>query len=549
MKKKKTPPSTVMPEELQELMMNQWTTQANGDYTFFGVLYEHFEVVARRWTADATRKNYVRDYDRYLLAELEGKPLPDYTVDDFDAVINSVPDKLRADDRVVNAERIQHFRILIRAVTRAAEELGICEDVLWGSRYQVRSYQQDSDETIKKRHRRSFTEEEEVIIFHEIMQDEQQSGQKIGLAIMFDAGTRNNEACAVLYGDLKELKTHPGCYYLRIYKSTVGETNNQKLGGKTQNMVRYILISDKLAQLILRRRAYLKELIMADRIPNLTVDISDPESIDAFIDRLPIANLDNIFTEGCKTTDLTKAATHLFHKVLNLDEGMIVQINDELQDIQESESFTSTNSFRNIEKDPTAYLFRRNFGTRMYHLGLSEAEVEYVIGHDIETELDTRAGFRNEEKLYPIYQKVHRRYILNSTDPEELQMQDSYAVRQNTTDLNLAIPLNRVLPSVRIQIASNEADSHLQIRANTHGGTANIKIKQRPNIHPLRDEVNISEFSGNRYNLAVEGYRKKFEEKNEERISAAGEGEGLQDANNESPHSQNEMMTSEMPDW
>ena len=283
MKKKKTPPSTVMPEELQELMMNQWTTQANGDYTFFGVLYEHFEVVARRWTADATRKNYVRDYDRYLLAELEGKPLPDYTVDDFDAVINSVPDKLRADDRVVNAERIQHFRILIRAVTRAAEELGICEDVLWGSRYQVRSYQQDSDETIKKRHRRSFTEEEEVIIFHEIMQDEQQSGQKIGLAIMFDAGTRNNEACAVLYGDLKELKTHPGCYYLRIYKSTVGETNNQKLGGKTQNMVRYILISDKLAQLILRRRAYLKELIMADRIPNLTVDISDPESIDAFI--------------------------------------------------------------------------------------------------------------------------------------------------------------------------------------------------------------------------------------------------------------------------
>ena len=69
---------------------------------------------------------------------------------------------------------------------------------------------------------------------------------------------------------------------------------------------------------------------------------------------------------------------------------------------------------KQFEKDPSAYLFRRNFGTHLFILGLSETEIQYVVGHDIEGLYETRNEFVNEERLLEIKQKMEQRPIFNA---------------------------------------------------------------------------------------------------------------------------------------
>ena len=69
---------------------------------------------------------------------------------------------------------------------------------------------------------------------------------------------------------------------------------------------------------------------------------------------------------------------------------------------------------KQFEKDPSAYLFRRNFGTHLFILGLSEAEIQYVVGHDIEDLYETRNEFVNEERHLEIKQKMEQRPIFNA---------------------------------------------------------------------------------------------------------------------------------------
>ena len=45
---------------------------------------------------------------------------------------------------------------------------------------------------------------------------------------------------------------------------------------------------------------------------------------------------------------------------------------------------------------------------------MSEPEIEYVIGHDIDDPYETRNEFVNEEKLFAIKQKMDRRPLVNS---------------------------------------------------------------------------------------------------------------------------------------
>ncbi len=60
-----------------------------------------------------------------------------------------------------------------------------------------------------------------------------------------------------------------------------------------------------------------------------------------------------------------------------------VQMASISEDLQEETASNNGGLPFEDRKDPTAYLFRRNFGTHLHILGLSEPEIEYVIAHDI----------------------------------------------------------------------------------------------------------------------------------------------------------------------
>ena len=187
------------------------------------------------------------------------------------------------------------------------------------------------------------------------------------------------------------------------------------------------------------------------------------------------------------------AAKELFQRDVQLDESLIRQIETELRGKENTRNDI-------LEKEPTAYLFRRNFGTRMYQLGLTEAEIQYLIGHDIEIRQETRNSYRNEEKMYPIYQKMRRRFLLNPVEVEDIQINSDYVVRQNESCLRVTIPVGRGGTRKRIVVHSNESDSRLQIRAKEAGTDATVEIRQRPNPMPIRKEINITELMRDRYN-------------------------------------------------
>ena len=125
-------------------------------------------------------------------------------------------------------------------------------------------------------------------------------------------------------------------------------------------------------------------------------------------------------------------------------------------------------------KDPTAYLFRRNFGTHLHILGLSEPEIEYVIGHDIDDPYETRNEFVNEEKLFAIKQKMERRPLVNS-DLSEIEC----------IDVGERLQLQRTA-CVQIPVHSAETEMHITAKEPTD----NIRVSL--SVHPQSMRVQLN---------------------------------------------------------
>lgn len=147
------------------------------------------------------------------------------------------------------------------------------------------------------------------------------------------------------------------------------------------------------------------------------------------VDDLPVACVDDRFTVRCQSNHLTKAGQILL-KEIQVSEDELAYVDRDLQDPKLAQEMGV------VEKDPTVYLFRRNLGTHLYLLGLSESEIQYVMGHDIEDPYLSRNDFTNEELLYNIKVKMENRPLVNESfpylEPEQLQ---GYAGRISFADV------------------------------------------------------------------------------------------------------------------
>ena len=131
---------------------------------------------------------------------------------------------------------------------------------------------------------------------------------------------------------------------------------------KTKNADRIVPVPDEVAQIINLRRQHIREV-----------------AGDA-AEKYPIACVDHNWEQRCSARQLTNAARKLFQEI-NMDAAQLAVIDGELRSADELSAVQ--------EKDPTAYIFRRNFGMHLHILGLTDAEIQYVIGHDIEDPYET----------------------------------------------------------------------------------------------------------------------------------------------------------------
>jgi len=190
------------------------------------------------------------------------------------------------------------------------------------------------------------------------------------------------------------------------------------------------------------------------------------------IDDYPIVCNNDRWEVRCSARELTNAARVLFQSI-KIKASQMASISEELQD--ESVSQKDSLPFED-RKDPTAYLFRRNFGTHLHILGLTEPEIEYVIGHDIDDPYETRNEFVNEEKLFAIKQKMDRRPLVNS-DLSEIKRIDAGERLQLQHTACVQIPVHSA--ETEMHITANEPTDNIRISLSVRPQSMRIPLNCR----------------------------------------------------------------------
>jgi hypothetical protein len=175
------------------------------------------------------------------------------------------------------------------------------------------------------------------------------------------------------------------------------------------------------------------------------------------VDKLPIACVGDQWEQRCSGRHLTAAARELFQSI-KMDAAQLAFVDMAIHNDEE---------FPFEEKDPTAYLFRRNFGTHLHILGLTEAEIAYVIGHDIEDPYETRNEFVNEEKLYRIKLKMDQRPLVNELDANTLP-QVVAAGQRVIVDGSAKLQFPTVHTKVKLHLSAKEPTDTVKVKLIPH---------------------------------------------------------------------------------
>ena len=379
----------------QAYQKHQWAKTYQGKLTFFGVYQEYYEECAAGWKAESTRSQSDSAIENKILPNLphhDLRAIDSYTKNDIESVLKvlkkqgqAAPGKLYVP---YAPETLDRFEFLMRRVIEVASDHYLCQKIT-----DEKTIRKNNVHQIHARLPKSLSCDQEKAIAKKLL-NPSISGEQIGLLLMYALGLRNGEACAANYGDIKPMEGHPDCLELWIYKSTVNHSNKLKGSGKTRNADRIVPIPDHVVSVLKKRSA--------------TIYVSNSGVIN--IEDFPIACRGFNYTERCSSDDLTAAAKNLFHTI-HLPDDLLYDLNGEILNTKPLEDSPNGDI---LEKEPTAYLFRRNYGTHLHILGLTESEIAYIVGHDISHPRVSRNEFMSVEKRYIIHQKLSKRPLLNN---------------------------------------------------------------------------------------------------------------------------------------
>lgn len=347
---------------------------------------------------DSTKKEYETNYQK-LSEYLNDKPFFEYDLDDFDNALTAI----KTAGYYTNNNTVQHsysedkIKALysnLRSLYNYLVHIRVCKcSLFWGTKSKIKDTLKVEDKLVLEnvRLKKSLKPSSEKIIFENVMQTPEQDGEYFGVALMFCLGLRNAEACGARFSDIVKITGQNEFYALRVI-NTVSK-HQLKIGGKTKNTFRYVPIPDTLLELLNKR----KDLI----INSNSYSKYCAEKSDFDVNSLTIACRGSDFKNICTTPDLSRLGKSLL-KEANVEEDVMKFIDDALYKDADI-----------VEKEATAYLFRRNFATMLQILGLSQNEIEYMMGHEIESEFENRNYYSNYDKLYPIKLKMDNRPLFS----------------------------------------------------------------------------------------------------------------------------------------
>lgn len=371
-------------------------TVNDGEFTFVGVLRKYYddeseyESISHPWKAKSTKGQYARDYVKRLIPELDNcKPLSMYTIEDLHISMKKIQRKNN-----YNEANMRHYLYLFSRVYKAGVNRGLFEDKLF---LDILNPNEESkkieDPSLFRRKLKlirkslSISDEKKILDWFSTLDPKGASGEEIGFALMFFIPSRNQEVCGLNFGDVR-LLSESKIPSVLIYKTTMKNSNRLKPGGKTSNAMRIIPLHSFLYEFIKERQKTLEESVKNG-------EILLKEGYES-IDKMPIVCRGKNYFARCETGDISRIARQKFGEFYV---GMEVLR-------ETTEAFFLKAEIE--EEDPTAYLLRRNNCRHLACLGFSEAEMQYLVGHAIESPVETRNYFVNEEHLSEMYERLKK---------------------------------------------------------------------------------------------------------------------------------------------
>ncbi|MGN0421598.1 MAG: site-specific integrase [Lachnospiraceae bacterium] len=446
------------------------------EYTFCGALEYRYKHIAKNWNTE-TRRKHEREYSNIILPALKNhndKSIREYTRDDFEEAIECIKENGYERDGVKRqyAETsIYNFENLIYYVVYQSAVYGLCDNVLWGTKFVLDVPNETEEIEEKVILKKSLSIEQEKCFSNEVIMDPAEDGAMVALLLMWGLGLRNAEACGLNYGDIRTIEGHPECYAAWVYKSTKIKSNELQSGGKTYNTGRIVPVPDKIVRFLNARKALLQKVV------------DEQEKTDVNINELPICcngwleiDCEN-YTERCKADKISITAHDIFERA-GITSKQLAFLDAKL-----SEGNTASLL---KEKEPTAYLLRRNFATQMCILGLSNSEMQYLMGHDVEDAYESRNEYVDSERIYSMHLKLQQRELLN----------------EKNDDYNKAEICVHSKEVVKIHISAKEPTDGIRIQIAESGVSASVKTRRFEGTEAFTGDrtVNVLEYYHMRYN-------------------------------------------------
>lgn len=495
-----------------------------GQLTLWGIYCKYKRELEKNWDKKAktedekrTARQYESNFRDILSPHFENKPFAEYYYGDIVKILKRIKYsgyKRKGEEYYYSEHKMDTLLSNIKSIDKIAVIKGIRRiSLFWGTAVFLANYDiwnndisahknKDKNEILIENLvaenitlRKSLTPPEEYKVFEKVFSNPEQSGEFMGIALMFAFGLRNSEACGVEFGDIIPMTGHEECYRIIIRKTTT-RSREITANTKTENAYRCIPIyGDKLLDFFIQRKEFVKRIL----------NISDEEA-----NHLTVACLKNDFYQPCNTNDLTQAGKEVL-KYANVDsrELAFIEINNSKLTKKHDKVFKQ----KLIEKEPTAYLFRRHFGTILEILGLSLNEAQYLMGHAISSVELNRYNFTNPDLLYKMKKKLDERTLFSSTHPQNnesvLETQTSRTIDNPYTQI-IDVPKDSRKREVVIALKAKTPNDSIHMRIETNNEIP-LEVQRHPIVEQFDSEKSQSLNSIKTYHNVYRKYEKKNE--------------------------------------
>ena len=467
--------------------MKRETLTPKGKMNFIGAVHKYFDSYTQGIN-QTTRDTYINRYETMIFPYVNTAfPMSEYSEENLEELLSVIGEETNYSRLSINTD-IRHLVYdPCEAFFKDPQNLDIDHYRMWGNGYDFEK-RKDAKEDVNAAAmliRRSLSVKEELLVCDALKDPETSQGELIGLTLMFCSAVRNNEACGLNWGGIREMQDHPGCYYMQIYQTTKIASNALKLGGKTYNAPRQIPVIDCLLDLLQKRKSFLTENIS---FPYTAEDGTVYRSID----EMPVACHGSSYGIRCTSRNLSDAGKNLLREKVKMSEKEYAGLSYLLRQENDAEDGL-------VEKDVTTYLLRRNMATHLYTLGMSMLDSQYIMGHCIENTPLKRVDFADEEYLYRLL-KIMNKHPLNQAEDHTYKLNSSLHI-DNEPFVNLEISGSADL---YIDVIYREKRDTLRIE-NISDDQTNLDVVEKHSSRTEQSEVNVTDEIRKAYQISEAG--------------------------------------------